>query len=186
MRPSLPSGFFLTDTSRTPDPLGVISCLPRGYGVIFRHYEHPERRELAVEVSRFCRARGLLFLVAADPGLARNVGAAGLHLPEQLARQGRPLGLPSHWMLTVAAHSRAALRRAEMVGANAALAGPAFASASHPGDDALGPHRFSRMLTGARIPVFALGGVNRITRRKLPAHRLAGSAGIGAFIQGSV
>ncbi len=182
MHSSLPSGFFLTDTIRTPDPLGVLSRLPRGYGVIFRHYDHAERRGLAAEVGRLCRARGLLFLVAADPGLAKEVGAGGLHLPEQLARRGRPPGLPSHWMLTVAAHSRAALRRAEMIGADAVLAGPAFASASHPGDDALGPHRFSRMLSGARIPIFALGGVNRITRRKLPTHRLAGSAGIGDFL----
>lgn len=178
----LPAGFFLTDSDRTPDPLDVIARLPRGFGVIFRHYDCAGRRALAAEVGRLCRARGLLLVVAADLRLARDVGARGLHLPQQLARQGRPHGLPPHWILTVAAHSRAALKRAAEVGADAALAGPALASASHPDAEALGPHRFGRMLSNAQIPVYALGGVNAKTLGKLPRQQLAGSAGIGGFI----
>lgn len=178
----LPAGFFLTDTKRTPDPLGIIARLPRGYGVIFRHYGAPGRGALAVEVGRLCRARGLLLLVAGDLALAREVGAGGLHLSERLARRGRPHGLPGHWILTAAAHSPAALKRAAAIGADATLAGPALPTASHPGAQALGPHRFSRMLGAAEIPVYALGGVNRKTMRKLPTQKLAGSAGIGGFL----
>lgn len=178
----LPGGFFLTDSRRTTDPLPAIARLPRGHGVIFRHYDFPERRALALRVSRFCRARGLLLLVAADLKLARDVGAGGLHLPEKLAQRGRPHALPAHWILTVAAHSKAALARAAAIGADAALAGPAFASLSHPGDQGLGPHRFGRMLCDAQIPVFALGGVTPRTLRKLPLHNVAGSAGIGDYL----
>lgn len=180
--PGLPAGFFLTDSRRSPDPLPAIARLPRGHGVIFRHYDHPERPALAARVSRLCRARGLLLVVAADLKLARDVGALGLHLPENMARRGRPHALPAHWILTVAAHSRAALARAADIGADAALAGPAFASLSHPGARGLGPHRFGRMLSNAQIPVFALGGVTPRTLRKLPTQRLAGSAGIGEFL----
>jgi thiamine monophosphate synthase len=90
--------------------------------------------------------------------------------------------LPAHWILTAAAHSPAALKRAETIGADAILAGPAFATASHPDAEALGPHRFSRLLGAARIPVYALGGVNQKTMRKLPTQRLAGNAGIGGYL----
>lgn len=150
--------------------------------MIFRHYDIPDRRALAARASRLCRARGLLLVVAADLKLAREVGALGLHLPENMARRGRPHALPAHWILTVAAHSKAALARAAAIGADAALAGPAFASLSHPDAQGLGPHRFGRMLSNTRIPVFALGGVTPRTMRKLPTQRLAGSAGIGAYL----
>lgn len=179
---NLPAGFFLTDSARTPEPLAAIARLPRGYGVIYRHYDFPARRELGQEIARLCRTRHLLFLVAGDIALAHDIGADGLHLPEWLAQQGRPHALPVHWMLTVAAHSPRALRQAAVIRADAALAGPAFPSPSHPGKEALGPHRLGRMLAAAQIPVYALGGVNRTTRRRLPTQMLAGVAGIGDFL----
>ena len=178
----LPGGFFLTDTERTPDPMAAIARLPRGYGVIFRHYDCPGRPELAGKVARLCRARRLLLVVAGDLALARDVGAKGLHLPEFLALRGRPHALPAQWLLTVAAHSPKALARAAAIGADAALAGPAFPTASHPGAIALGPHRLARMLQVARIPVYALGGVNETTMRKLPTQKLAGTAGISGSL----
>lgn len=178
----LPDGFFLTDTERTPDPLDAIARLPRGHGVIFRHYGAPGRQALAAKVAQVCRSRRLLLLVARDLALARAVGAGGLHLPEGLVRHGRPYGLPRHWILTAAAHSPAALKRAALIGADAVLAGPAFSTASHPGAGALGPHRLGRMLEAAQIPVYALGGINEKNHRRLPAQKLVGTAGIGIFL----
>jgi len=60
--------------------------------VIFRHYGHKDRAMLATRLAALCRRRRLVFCVAGDWRLAARVGAAGLHLPEYLARQGAAAG----------------------------------------------------------------------------------------------
>jgi len=88
----LPSLWLMTDDARLPDPEAAIRSLPPGAGVIFRHYGHKDRAMLATRLAALCRQRRLVFFVAGDWRLAAGVGAAGLHLPEYLARQGAAAG----------------------------------------------------------------------------------------------
>lgn len=176
----LPALLFMTDEGRLPDPLPAIARLPPGCGVVFRHYGWPERRELGRRVAALCRARRLVLLVAADVGLAAELRADGLHLPEGLARSGaaRQLSWLSRrrGLLTVAAHSRAALRRARQIGADAATLSPVFATASHPGASGLGLRRFTRLCRTSRLPVYGLGGITVKTARLLSDSGAAGLA----------
>src|SRR5206468_2169139 len=104
----LPPLLLLTDARRLTDPLPAAARLPRGAGVVLRHYGEPGRAALAARLARLARARGLKLIVAGDLALARAVGAHGLHLPERAPRP--PGARPRGFLLTVAAHSLPALR----------------------------------------------------------------------------
>jgi len=171
---------LLTDAARLFDPEAAIRRLPKGSGVILRDYRHPERAILAARLARLCRQRHLLFLVAEDAHLARKVKADGLHLPERALRRP-PLNLRAFSLVTAAAHGSQGLRRAAMIGADAALLSPVFATASHPGAPALGPLKFAVLAGKALLPLYALGGMTSEKARRLKNVRLAGIAGIGLF-----
>lgn len=145
------------------DPLPLVALLPPGSAVVLRHYGRPERLALGRALARECRRRRLLFLVAADVRLAALLRADGLHLPEGLAHR-RPW---SKGLLSVAAHSLPALRRARRLRADWATLSPVFPTASHPGAATLGPRRFAVLARAAGLPVLALGGVNARTVRLL-------------------
>lgn len=182
----LPGRWLVTDTRRLPDPLPAIRELQPGDGVLFRHYELPPARRLALaqQVAKLCRRRGLVLVVAGDVRLARAVSADGLHLPQALiehAAMARRAGLR---LVTVAAHDRAAIARAARAGADAVLVSPVFATASHPGAAGLGVLRCAALVTDAQrrgLAVYALGGITPDSFRRLRPLPLAGYAAIGAF-----
>src|SRR4029079_3268355 len=126
---------------------------------------------------RIAHERGLLLLIAADPALASACGADGLHLPERRMREARHWRtLHPSWLITVAAHSEAALGAAARSGADAALLAPAFATLSHLERASLGVARLMLMAARAKLPVYALGGINAGNIARLAGARLAGVA----------
>lgn len=179
---ALPTVWFLTDETRGGDVLASVVALPRGAGVIFRHYDAENRAVLARRLAAVCRARGLVFLVAGEWRLAACVDADGLHLPEYAAARGPSSGARL-WLggrfLTVAAHGAGGLARARALGASAALLSPVFPSKSHPGHHALGLVRAAALVRASHIPVFALGGTSPALLPQMHAAGFAGIAGIG-------
>ncbi len=182
---ALPSFILMTDDARLADPLPVIDTLPKNSAVIFRHYLAPDREALAAALVARARPRGVRVLVAADAGLAVKVGAAGLHLPEAMARRGpgcwqawrRP-----DWLITASAHSEAALHRARDAGADAVLLAPVFQTDSHPDARPLGPVRFTAWCRRSPLPVYALGGISGASARRLKNAAHQGFAGISGFL----
>jgi thiamine-phosphate pyrophosphorylase len=169
----------VTDERRGGDPLALAARLPAGSWVIFRHYDAPDRSVLAIRLAVLCRKRRLKLFVAGDPHLARGV-KAGLHLPEWQA--ARPSPAVRRWKsLTVAAHDRRGLIRAAKLGATAALLSPLFATASHPGVKPLGLLAFRRLAGGVKLPVIALGGIDRTSVSLLKNTPAAGVAAVGAL-----
>lgn len=181
-RGRLPSLFLVTDPARSCDLVGAMRRLPRGAGVIFRHYDAPDREAMARALRRIARERGLVFLVGGDPRLAARVGADGFHAPEALAhriafaRRLLPRGL-----ITMAAHGAAGMVSAARSNVNAALVSPVFATRSHPGGATLGVVRFAALASGSRLPLIALGGIDDRTARRLTGTRVGGFAAIGAL-----
>ena len=173
----LPAVIMPTDLARLSDPAAAAARLPTGAAVILRDRHHPERRAWAERLRRATAARGQMLLIANDPDLARAVDADGLHLAE------REVGRVAPWrFITAAAHSLAAIRRAELVRADAVLLSPVFPTASHPGGRTLGLQRARAIARAAGLPVYAMGGVDPGNVRLLgPA--FAGFAAIEAFLQ---
>jgi thiamine-phosphate pyrophosphorylase len=177
---ALPRAFFVTDPVRTPDPLKVVKRLPRGFGVIWRHFGESTRLATGHALARACRRRGLVLLVANDPKLARRIGAAGVHWPERQLRGIRP-----RWpgqIETASAHSRAALARARLHGVDAALLSAVFPSRSPSAGLPLGALRFSRLALAAPLPVYALGGIAPDNAARIAKHA-AGWAAIEAVVE---
>jgi thiamine-phosphate pyrophosphorylase len=183
----MPSLILMTDDVRLADPLPAVLGLPAGAAVILRHYATADRRRLARRLIAAARPKGIRVLIAGDARLALAVGADGLHLPAALAARGpgawtrwrRP-----GWLVTAAAHSPAALRRAKRAGADAALLAPVFRTASHPKARPIGPIRFARWCRESPLPVYALGGVDGARARRLRRAGAVGFAGIGGFTAG--
>ena len=178
---TLPRAFFLTDPDRTKNLLGVIASLPRGFGVIYRHFGAAHRYAAGAALARACRQRGVVLLVSADPVLAARIGAHGVHWPET-----RLTGVRSRnprFIETAAAHSRAAIARAHRLGVDAAIVSTVFPSRSLSAGKALGPIRFRMIARGADLPVYALGGINAGNAARAMSGA-AGWAAIDAVIDG--
>lgn len=173
--PALPPAVFLTDPARTPDPARLVACLPPGWGVIYRHFGAPDRAVIAARLATICRRRRLILLIAADPELARTVGADGVHWPHRLAGRAR-LWRGRFRLQTGSAHGRRELARLQTLPVDAALVSAVFASASPSAGAAMGALRLRRMARAARLPVYGLGGVNLDNAR-----RIAGFAGLAAI-----
>lgn len=175
-RRGLPPALLLTDHLRLPDPLPAARRLPRGFGIVLRHYAVAGRDAMARDLVRLA---GRPVLVAGDLGLALRARARGLHLPEggRPPRRPRPRG----FLVTMAAHSLPALRRARALGVDAVLLSPVFPTASHPGAATLGPLRFAALVRLAALPVYALGGVTATTARRLMASGAVGFAAIAGL-----
>lgn len=188
----MPQVFFLTDPQRQNDVLNTLRSLPKGWGVIFRHYADTDRDNLAYAIAKICRRQGLVLLVAGDHRLAAKVDADGLHLPEGLARNGC-LASRLNWIktsgkiLTISAHSPAALARADALGADGILLSPIFPTESHPRAKTLGPLRATQWGAACKGRVFALGGMRPVTKKRLQGSSITGIAiagGVSLFLKG--
>lgn len=183
-----PRVILVTDRRRLADPVPAARALPRSAGVILRHYGAPGRATLADRLAALCRERGLLLIVGGDAGLARRIGAAGLHLTEAEAERHarhahrRPRRWRRFLLVTAAAHSGAALRRAARAGADAALLGPLFPTPSHPGRPGLGPARAAALIRRSPLPVYVIGGIDRANLGRIPATGAVGIAALGGLV----
>jgi thiamine-phosphate pyrophosphorylase len=167
-RQPLPRLWLMTDERQGDGLWDALDRLPRGAGIVFRHYSLAprERRLLFAGVRRIARKRGLVLLSAG--GLLP--GADGVH---GVRGQG---GLRS-----ASAHSLAELKAAERSGAHFVFLSPVFATRSHPGAPSLGRIRFGLIARQANIPVIALGGVDAKQGASLGASGAYGWAGIDAW-----
>jgi len=161
--------------------------LPAGAAVVFRDYDDPRRAAAARRYAAICAARGVLFIVAGDARLALACGADGVHLPSAMLARPMPVSAARahapgrRLIVTASCHDERELRLARAHGADIAFLSPAFATASHPGTDHLGPARFRRIAAASRLPVLALGGVDEANALSLAGSMVAGFGAIGAF-----
>lgn len=181
--PRIPPLWLFTDSRRLPDPRSAVARLPRGLaGVVLRHDGEPGRAALGRDLARLCRIRRLALVVAGDSRLAASLGA-GVHLRGGRWPAGTPVNPPRRkaTLRTSSAHCAADLRRAARAGADLIFLSPVFATSSHPDAAALGPARWARLARQAACPVAALGGIDGVAVRRLPAHRCRAVGAIGAL-----
>lgn len=165
-----PVRWLMTDERQGECLWHALERLPRGAGVIFRHYRTASgvRRTLFAQVRRVARRRGLVLVVAGDAFLR---GAEGVH-----ARRGRGL-------TTWPAHNRPEAVRAVRAGADVVLVSPVFATRSHPGAAVLGFWRAAAIARGLPVTVIALGGMDERRFRRVAGLGFNGYAAIDAWSQ---
>jgi thiamine-phosphate pyrophosphorylase len=165
-RQSLPRLWLMTDERQGEALFAAIDRLPRGAGIVFRHYSlgPVERRALWQRVLAAARRRGQT-LVVAGPTLP---GADGAH------------NRPGRGLRTASAHNLREVRAAERAGAQLIFLSPVHPTRSHPGARTLGPRRFALLAHQAKVPVIALGGLDAERARALRG--AYGWAGIDAWL----
>jgi thiamine-phosphate diphosphorylase len=135
--------------------------------------------DLALEVREHCASHGAGFVVNDRADLAQVVGADGVQLPEHSlpARAVRRL-LGEHALIGVSCHDATGLRVAAESGASFATLSPVFPSPNKGAP--LGMKAFSELTGRARLPIYALGGLDAAHARALKAAGAAGMAVISA------
>ena len=177
-----PEIWLITD-ARNDDRLErSIKALPRGSGIVFRHYHlAPDaRRERFEEVRYWARRGGHILLLSGSPFQARQWGADGVygtdggaHRRYQMA--GLIHGAPVHDVREIA--------MAGQHGADLLFLSPAFATRSHPGQPPLHRIQLRRLVALCRKPVILLGGMDAMRYRRLAdigAHGWAAIDGLSA------
>jgi thiamine-phosphate pyrophosphorylase len=173
-RHPLPKIWLMTDP-RMPDVLASLAGLPKGSGVVFRHYEWAEkpRRALFRRVQQAAK-RGRHVLILADTPLrARRWGADGAHHRSVRVSQG---------LRTVAVHHASEAALAKKVGADLIFVSPVFPTRSHPNGRMLGRIGLGRIAGDQRRRTIALGGMTASRAQSLRALNIHGWAAIDAFM----
>ena len=175
-RHPLPRLWLMTDERQGEQLWLALARLPRGSGVVVRHYAQAdaERRALVERVRRIARQRRLTLVVAGSPRFARAARADGFHSRSAMAGGAGQLR-------TMSVHGRAELVMAEHAGADLIFVSPVYATASHAGRRPLGRRGLLEIARATHIPVVALGGMTRRRWDRLRGRGLHGWAAIGAL-----
>ncbi|MFC3593199.1 thiamine phosphate synthase [Novosphingobium piscinae] len=171
---------WLVSDARTDAVLeSALQRLPRGAGLVFRHYHlpAPDRAARFRVLARLCRRRGLVAVWAGAPRTARALGADGCYGPPELLASGPDL------LRLVTVHSLRELAAAQRARADAVLVSPVFPTRSHPGAPGLGPLRWLAIARASTVPAIALGGMTRLRARRLPSHGWAAIDGLASAVR---
>ena len=150
---TMPTLWLMTDERMGEALWPALSALPRGSGVMFRHFATAEslRAQLYTRIARIAQRRGLILV----QGAARDQPVA--IFPAHSVREG------------------IAARRA---GADAILVSPVYPTRTHPGARAIGPVRAAIIARAAGVPALALGGMTAPRFRRLKKLGFVGWAAI--------
>lgn len=156
----LPRRWLMTDERMGECLWEALARLPRGSGVVFRHYSLPDpaRRTLFARVAKIARRRRLM--------LVRGGIEHGRHRAA----------------LTAPVHSRREAVAAARAGARLLFVSPVHVTRSHSGARALGRVRLGLTIRGLDVPVIALGGMDEARWCALKPLGVYGWAAIDAWL----
>jgi thiamine-phosphate pyrophosphorylase len=174
-RQPLPRLWLMTDERQGEGLWRALEKLPKGSGIVFRHYSLPgaERRELFERVREIAGSRDCVLMLAGPPALAVDWGADGSHGWEGAGR--------SNLLTSLSVHDAEEMRAANRLKPDLAFISPVFKTQSHLGKAPLGIEGLSKHAALATMPVIALGGMNEERARMLTDANIYGWAAIDAW-----
>ncbi|MFZ2451540.1 MAG: Nudix family hydrolase [Methylovulum miyakonense] len=124
-----------------------------------------------------CQKQGVCLLANSGLGLSDHPAFQGIHLTSRdlMALRQRPGAV--RW-LAASCHNPEELRHAQAIGVDFAVLAPVLPTLTHPQAQTLGWEKFSDWVVEANLPVYALGGMTRLS---LEAARNAGAQGIASI-----
>ncbi|MBI2956282.1 MAG: thiamine phosphate synthase [Acidobacteria bacterium] len=182
--------YYITDRQSLPgaDVLPIIrQAIAAGVDLIqIRERDLETRALLALVEAAVAAARGTVTLVLVNDRLdvALAAGAAGLHLPTHGFPAAEVRRRYPKLLLGVSCHNLDELRRAEDGGADFAVFGPVYETASkREYGPPLGVEKLAEAVQAVKIPVLALGGINLENAETCLKAGAAGLAAISLFQQ---
>ncbi|MEH6757133.1 MAG: thiamine phosphate synthase [Parasphingorhabdus sp.] len=151
-----PPIWLITDARNDEILESSIAALPRGSGIIFRHYHLPpkERRNRFQAIRACARRYGHILLLAGPPSLARRWGADGVHGRQWKRHQTAGL------LHSAPVHDTREIWLANHHGADVIFLSPAHTTRSHPEQKPLNHIQLRRLIGLCRKPVILLGGMD--------------------------
>ena len=140
--------------------------------------EEPQLVNLALESRLLCEEQGVRMLLNGPVGLARKIGAHGVHLDRRRLAAFDTLGDLTGLLLAASCHNAQELRQAQGCGIDFAVLSPVLPTQSHPDAKILGWKVFSDLCAHVSMPVYALGGMSADLIHKSWLHGAQGVAGI--------
>lgn len=113
--------------------------------------------KFAAQVIASAKPYGAQVLISEDIGLARELGAHGVHLPSRalLVLKTKPAGL----LVAASCHNAMELAHAEQLDLDFVVLSPVKSTLSHPEAEPLGWQTFAEMAAKTTLPIYALGGM---------------------------
>lgn len=184
--PMLPAPplLLITDRTQARRPLDEIvdeACAAGLRWVSVREKDLTEdaQRDLVAALLAKARPFGARVMLHGTPELAKAAGADGVHLAAGADAQAARALLGGEALIGQSIHGPGEAGAADPAHLDYVVAGPAFETASKPGyGPALGEAGLARLVSVCRVPVLALGGIERDT---IALCRQAGVAGIAVM-----
>ena len=137
--------------------------------------------KLAQPIAALCQNYDAKLFINTHTSVARDVGAAGVHLPAKAESVGsvKETETGDNFYIGCSVHSLDAAKRREAEGADFLTYSPIYPTASKPGyGPAVGTASLAEVVEGVKLPVFALGG---ITPDRVQACLAAGAFGVAVM-----
>ena len=160
---ALPPVYVITNLAEMGEQdffTGLESQLERGLRLIQvreKQLTKVQFMKFARQVIELARAYDAKVLISEDIGLARELGADGVHLPSQslLMLKTKPEGL----LVAASCHNPIELRHAEHLNLDFVVLSPVKLTLSHPEADPLGWQKFAALTESSPLAIYALGGM---------------------------
>ena len=182
----LPPFIFMSDPKLIPNLPTVAQRLPRKAAIIYRHFGKSDRLEEAKKLRQITFKNQQQLLIGADPDLAIQVGADGVHF-----KRDKSLTHPKiwrarcpQWIVTMAG-IKSGQYSADLSILDGLLVSSVFKSQTPSAGLPIGVKAFTNYTKTLDCPVFALGGINARTAPKLIHSGAYGLAGIRGLTDAS-
>ena len=177
-----PSHYVFTPDVAAPQlDVRALSCLPQGAALRLRWPQLSDAAYAAAAAQWLPAAQALGLRVVLDraPELAQRLKADGWHAPAARWQAGErpPAGL---WSIA-SVHQTQELAAVAAQDFHAAVLGPVFTTATHPGVQGLGWGAFESCRGDAALTVYAIGGVTPQQLDTARRHNAQGIAGIRPY-----
>ena len=159
----------------------LIATLQSGIELVQLRAKHLDRQD-HLHVARLalaqCRQHGARLMFNGSLEIALEIGCDGVHLNSHTLMSLKDLCVPEGMLVSAACHSSDQLAQASRIGVDFVTLSPVLQTQTHPEAEPLGWEHFSQLVSGAQIPVFALGGM---TPALIDNAQRAGAWGIAAI-----
>lgn len=180
----VPPLLLITDRAQARAPLAQVAAAAFAGGVRWasvREKDLPEAEQAALVAVLKDAARpfGARVMLHGTPALARVAGADGVHLAAGADAAEARTVMGTDALIGLSIHTLEEAAGADQALVDYVVAGPAFETASKPGyGPALEEAGLSRLVAACRVPLLALGGVDRET---IASCRRAGVGGVAVM-----